>query len=728
MKKINFLFFFLIFTLFIYTASAESPSLGYNENIYGDTLFNINLLTPSPEGRSLSAPMYNHIVADLDEDGDLEIAGIDGVILKVWELNPLTLKSQVSMACFSSKAYTINPLIAHDIDQDGDLELIISCPDLGAVEDIYFYNYNGSLLNLETTNANAFPATMIEGRAIGCAEDQCLMYGHDTSVGRMLHFNKTYENDFYYNGGTKSFITTMPKVTLKDIDADGMLEGVLITSTGTTWHEVYLEVIELDDILTESQKCEYFPDLYNYAPVVTAQKDFTLRNLVTSPTVYDFTADIGLEIAIGIMTSLQKFELRLFDQNCNLLDTFPSVTDADGEILSNPFPCNILPDTDVSNGDHLDACLLGHDDDADELTLLVGNSESLWLDSDILNYDTSVTFGFDVEKGWNSTDMQSGTIHAVQTETEGNDLDEIVTPYGIFTADIGAFDSDLVLNWFSPITESAYILPQDIDNDGQAEITAYTNTAIYVFDDGFTNSPGEILGGTYNPCPNSVLKLNTTIETAFVVIDIDNDGVCANATMYYDESFKQDSETVCDVSGTIFPFQFILNVTGSHTLIMRGWDTENNETIDTLTKSVNIANNGLEFNDEICSFSNPGYSGYIPPGGANESISGITDPEVNNSLTQGVNQINTTLGVGTTIIWILIMIGCAFGVIFGLKDMPNSTAIIIPVLAIIELLMFIVGIKQGYISTGMALLVGFGLVVGIGIWVSKKFMGHDTVG
>ena len=258
--------------------------------------------------------------------------------------------------------------------------------------------------------------------------------------------------------------------------------------------------------------------------------------------------------------------------------------------------------------------------------------------------------------------------------TNGDDLDEVITPHGIYKI----IDSSTASLIFTNPQGSGVMLSVNPDKDGLStggagaeDLLLLRPTNLIYFDDGISNQPAFITDVNFNPCPvNQVIKINSTVELDVTVTDTNNplfgiDLVNSEVILYDGTSNSQTSTSSNRTSGSTFTHQTNNNgdtLTFNQTIVngiitVKGRDsTEPPIATDTQTFSFTVADNGLEFNDLECDFE---FLDGIPvtgPEAEEDFVDTInTVDSENNAVVGAVATLVELTSVGGTAIWIIII-------------------------------------------------------------------------
>lgn len=706
---------------------ADYSQLGTQQGNYltGTGLFN-ELLTPSITGSiTLSNPQYVPLVDDLDGDGDEEIIILDGTSLRILQDSTLTSLTSRTIGNISS----LNHIIIFDIDGDGNNEIIIASNS----SFIQTFEFNGTALNKEMQmELDDFPdpANFIGNGevVIQCMDTNlCIaVYPEDT---RGLATNSLLAMGF------DSFGNNGSAITLKDgsgvgasIFCNARQKSIAINARSgadqfvvanarwstTNGEELFIYGINIQANLTVSENFDFnIPDYDMIAgnPTITGSTCEVLaantqlpQNSFTSP----LSADIGdggeEEIIMGYMIDSNEFNMRVIRSDASPVRTYPTIFDADGTIVSNVITADVfgLDDTGTSE----DFCVLGYADNVNELDLLCISEQSNNLPFGVFSEEFKFDFDAVANQGLDnmttSYNTYQSTVHA-GFHKGGDAKTEIISSYGVFESDYigsvlaGAFDSSLIMiNRFAQ--QNTTVIPTDAEGVGLSDMLQLANSNLFYLDDGFINAAGQITEITINPCIDAVWKQNTTVNIRIKVEDVNQDLVRSAATLYFGDSNQQISnETNFFASGTTFSHSFIANTTISNGQIrMYGQDTENNDTVEVLSRTFNVAANGVELNDCITT-----QLFLLDESTVQEPT---IDPNVvqdldNNALTVALDVFTDESGLGRTISWLIVMAVITFGIFIA----GRTTMATVAGAAMFNGFMVIIGTFLGFFSLGIIL-------------------------
>ena len=752
MKKLNMLFIVLLICVNV-NVSAEYEYTGFNDFLFEQTSFNNLLTTVTSETVTLSKPVKIPLLVDLDGDGIEEIIIYDNGDIKLYQNKTLDPLIALSSGCDVNNEdlfkHTSN-IVASDIDGDGYKELVFSC-DTAGTRRIQVFHWNDSTLSKTTLNIGGgiyvYPT-------LGCDNNNnCILVG--VSDGST---NPTYVYAQMFNGSTISALTQLgaygsanlpcpPRIrapSIADYDLDGTQEMAVSFSFTYSGSETARILILRADVLTFLPVVELSISDIIYRTGSTCDDPVKLAE-ISSPVFGNFLSNSGLEIGYAHVVDSNEFKVTIFDNLGNEKKSYPKLFQVDGTILSNAFTGNIIADTSIFD----DLCVFGYDSSDAHIRLLCGNEESDYLTHAECDYDTSGKFAI------NTTTYKEDIItHTIQASTqleEGNNVQEITNAYGIFR-----FKSDkLSLNcltlqqcceiellYANPKNESSILMMFDAENVSLSDMVVMTDTNLYYYDDGFVNSKGAITSYILNPCLDQAWKLNTSVRITVTVIDANGDNVCAKVQLYEGTGNQKNSSELCGASGTEFPFSFIANETITTGKIkLFGKDIENNDTWHTIETFFSVQSKGLEYNDcietvtvgdvdsipdgtgESCTSTANCNPGLICDTNLGQCIDVSNDPVSGNVIEDAIKETANTIGIGTSILWLIFMGFLAVGIWFG-RDATNyhtddRSALI--VIAVIEFILFIIGAMMGFLSTGLVWVFVIMALLTISLIIGKKF-------
>ena len=611
----------ILFTLILFSVcvSATNVSLGdnqYNEIIGGT--FNALNLDDTPTGtKSIGTSGFIPLSADLDNDGTKETIVLDGATIRIYEDNDLSIVDTYSTVSTGDFQYAV----VHDINEDGFLDIIAIQDDV-----VSMITYNGSLIYSIGNATLSYGDTA----TIGCKDGYCLALKSVNQAGgynvpAYIHaygFNETDVTEITldsFSGSNYQAIICQPAINsfeLEDYDNDGNDEFIVsyykYMSTGGANEQVVINYINVFDNLTvdSEQSISHTTGLSANNFASTGKCDNVNTNYanthITSPSVYNYDggSSNGLETVIGYMTSYGYYRIMVYTSTGVEIEEYPNLLgisySADGFRLSNVIRANAFTDTD-----DVDFCVMGYNTPNNNIGAVNDGVTDLLCASLQTGGDDDEEFFFNTDDYYNTSYRYADTIHAIQEvgdTTDGNNLDEILTPYGVMEFQYnGLLVNELNLLYEISKPDGA-IMPSDTDGTGQSDLLVQTATNIYYYDDGFTNSGAEITNLRFNPCYNEIMKNGTQSEVIVEVTDVNGDNVGARVTWYDGLSNEYQSDWSTNVtSGSEITFSMLVNKTVSNGIItIEARDTESPSDIDSETRTFSVALTGVEYGDIIC--------------------------------------------------------------------------------------------------------------------------------
>ena len=616
MKKIICLILIVLISCFV-SATDYYEQVG-NDNGYfqlGTGFFNSQLSDVCGVGdldcfpREISSPKFTPLVADLDNDTINEIIVFDGKDIKIYNSSPDSFLGIIDAVTVTQ---VIETGLIYDIDGDGYKEIIVSSKS-GGNGYVEIVRYNGTATTLLTTLDLSGEITTTHESSVTCrGENDCLVAYSDratylfTDAGDMKvsSFNSSHIiNTTTIYTGTSNNVECLPSIRhipFIDYDNDGDIE-YFVSYFDMNTRKVNIGILDVDVLGSITLEQTIIVDGTISMGMISCSAIYpghyaNVNSMFTAPLVFDIDggSSNGFEIAIGVMTDTDEFKIYVYKSNGDLLDDYPEVSDGNGLLVSNIARFNAFPDTaDV------DFCVMGYDWVDELLDLVCGSEQSgLIFETQKFRYDAE-DFSYNVSAGYH-TMIHSGQ-HSTAT-TDGNNLDELVCSYGIFTLDY----SEIFINtrnlgyiWENPKGDST-IITSDINSIGREQMLVLTDTNIWLLTDGYALQGGEIDYYCTYPCIDAVWKVsdeNTSreAEVTIKVIDADGNQVSARAILFYGETFAQDSGwSVNGSSDTTFTFNFQINESISNSVLrLMGRDTSNPDDESIIDLTVSTGLNGV---------------------------------------------------------------------------------------------------------------------------------------
>ncbi len=746
----------LIFLIPISIAGTEYNETGTTNQLFlaGDGEFNELLTTSLTDSATFSGARHIPLVADLDQDGVNEIILIEDDVLVIRNRD-LTDLTEVTI----KEGGTFDNLLIFDINADGLPNIIIADQTPATAGNISIYQFNNSILTKIRELDLDIPRTGIEFTEVvlNCGDQSGTLSGKEAVVCLSVwattptisgareitygafNFTVTSSQSTFTafsdaNIGIDVCLSQIPVMVYNDYDNDGRKE--FISSVGTfrqlSADEIRIFYFDVKDNLTFGQDIPRSLIDFNFDPVTTDQDcDDGLGKFFTSPLVSDIKGDPLKEIIMGVNNDGDDYRLLVFKSTGVFDEDFPKILEADGEILSNVMLMNVFGDTGTE-----DVCILGHDDDEEILDLLCASPRtSNFVES--LEFKFLTTGLFNVSSGYKQRNI---ITHAAQESNQNinvggglTDTHEIITAYGVFRITDDSFtetllefnDKRLQLIFPNPIGDAACIpVGLQVTNPPREDILCLTSTQLFLIDDGFSNSPAEIVeeDSSYNPCViDSTIKLNETLQVSVTVVDPDGDLVTSIVTVYKNDPNAQVSIKANVTSGQIQPHSFTLNQTGDGIIEIQGFDVENPTIIDIQTQTFTVANNGIRFGDSICQLA--------PTNVTIESIFNVSQDALSNEGIIGFVEGGSEAFKVSPLIFVLILMLAYTIAVLTTKDKMNDSMISmnkVIFMLVGNAFIFIIGSIIGAISFGILLVIVILFIFAVVLWARRQFTADST--
>lgn len=679
----------------------------------------------------MTAPKYIPLVADLNNDSVKDIIIHDGSLIKIFNNRTLT---GVATAAANNDAF---PMLIYDIDGDG-LDEIIQINDNNNLE-IFSMNSSGLYKTTDAIGDGAVGQYIDERGILACeSANNCLIVGvSQQGTSRSLiaqAFNSTNLSHSQYrtvidfttlDGGEECF-SAVPKMTAVDYDNDGNTEFIFsmmhvgansITLTATD-EDVITYIVDLNGTRSAPVLENHIKNTQRSTtdPGVLCSTYTEPQRAFTSPTLHDIDGFASTyEILIGVAVDDDEYKIYSYDSTGGVIDDYPEIVQADGVMLSNVFVGNFFSDTGSD-----DFCVLGSE--LQDLDLLCASEEA----SEFLGLGNSEEYTFTYPFAYNITqddpmsDIWYGAAHAVQHSQQtdnGADLDEIAIAYGIYSIDE---DNEILVTEYAPTVTESVVLSVDAESIGWDDLIMLTNNNLFYYDDGFVNSGAYVDSYTINPCIDSTWKQNTTVNVQLTCTDADSDQVSGNVSLYYGSSQERSLSSGNVSSGTVLSFSFNANeTTPASSLRMECRDDENPLDPDVQLVTFSVAGQGVEFGD--CSTS------YTNTTDTDESLIPGTSVPRNNSISSGLDQVETAFNIPALFIILLIMLIIPLSIIFQAHKSGWDSGTTMLLIAIPEIVVVIFATYLGVFSAGLIITLAIlGLII-IGLWIGRKIgMGSAT--
>lgn len=679
--------------------------------------------------KTLSTTDTMPLYYDFDGDNVTELITRSGNNINIYQGNKLTFKGSLATTCTISNSYSNG--VIYDIDNDSVKEYIIACD-----KKVVMFNYTGTL-KLERT-ITIISTVKNNQSVLGCAyAHHCYLLSTKYPQGTYTTQNNVYFSAFNethfqasvnapLGSGVNSYTWDTPE--LKSMECGNFDGGTDYECVFSLYEKTNIPAYNVRVMIMNAHEIQSAPGTIKQNLAISTTSDVTYRGTKhLSPVTMFYDSILGLyEPLVAYNTDADEYRIGRYDTTLTEIAHYPSTTYADGNIISNVF----IGDYFENGFTNYSFCVLGVRNTESEIDMLCGSPDTAY---GFTAYEFKNTFS---GMGYNLTEVnRSFFIHSSQqsynvttnTATDENPTNkhEVLTPFGVYTPvwRIHSYDGlipiySLEKIYSSPVSTPNYLLSYDLGNDGHAELIAQEPTLLTSIDDKFVNSPGIIKGDiNFNPCLETVWKANTSVTVSYRVYDADSDQVCAQAYIYYGTTKSQDSGVLCGSSNQLMTFSFIANVTGSnYRIVLSGWDVSHSTGKSYYNTTFSVSANGVEYDE--CKTTISGYNEATTSTG-NTTLS--QTPATDNVFKQAMIQIDSNLGIGSTVIWVILMMLIS-GVIIWMfvRYSTVDPAPVAFIVACFNAMMLVLGTMLGFIPFGIFIaFVIFFLVIGVVFLWSK---------
>ena len=703
------------------TATVEYPTIGGSNHTYElePGIFGLTGTTPSIVQRAIANPQLSPLMADLDNDNDQELVVLDGSIFRVYSGSTLTLENTYSSNIVGSPS-----MILYDIDGDGYTEIIASST---TNKNIDIIEWNGTHMYLQN-NFTLTDWSFLDGETmIACRDtEECIIiYAKLNARGNFGNNNQSlygrvFNSTNLYDAGAISPSASqygycrplLPYISVNDYDQDSTDEYIFsYLRHASTTSAIIIEVLDINSSNQPLQELEIVEtNNYQNPPGETCTTHAHAR-VLTSPTV--FNVDGGgsdPEIIIGYQVDDDEFEMMAYYSNGDRVRNlgYPNLLLADGEIIS-----NIIIMDAFESGQNTDFCVLGYDKTGEQLNLLCASE----LNPPLLGIQSD-EYLFDIDDSTYSNLTQTLEWHNALAHSSNQDFDaqnELINHLGVFDLDAGfvTFGSTLDIIYTNPHQDSAVVM-LDLESVGKTDMIILDSSYLYYINDQFINTEAQITSISSNPCIKDVWKVNTSVQVTVIVDDINDDNVGATATLYDNYPIAGVPQvkpwSINYSSPHTFTFNFVANRTITSGELFIGGRDNVDDGNETQTHEFNVATNGLEFGDSSCEF----YKAELVPGvgATTTTLEGATNTDDNAILTFMNDQSIAGLGLGNTVIWLIIMLVTALGIWMGNPSSASHPNISIGLIFIAEIMLLIIGAYLEFLDLGVLIAM---VVIGLGV-------------
>ena len=702
------------------------------------------------------------LVADLDNDGTSEIIVLDGTKIRIFHDSSLEQITFLSLPLPNRYNY----FIVFDIDGDGFEEIIV----VGELGDpvlpqkfplIRVINYTNETLtqqaNISLGTIGAFGSQIDQQIMIACrGTDDCIAVttlgnnqicsGTCPTVGSMIGsvFNSTnlvtvvqdvtvLRVEGGTNGATGGFcFPRVRNILVRDYDSDGDTEYIFsyfYTSNAQMNDNnddfgIIAVNVNASNIVVVELSIEDNDGLEADSTTVCNSNDGVGKH-VTNPIVFDIDLDDdGIEeVVVGFQTDADKFKMKSFRTDTGaFVDDYPEVEKSEGILISNIFRANAFFDTG-----NVDFCVIGFNNlngkmlitCASEVTTQIPETSEFTLPVQPFNLSDNFQKPFTIAHAVDESDVL----------TEGNDLDEVLTAFGIISLDwftspltcfgifgigTGECDAQLIYS-FLDIHGLGELITISVDyqrTGAREDIIAYSSTNLIYLDDEVQNEGGEITSVFFDPCiTDETIGLNSSLRVELRIVnpDIFDDQVSGSVILYLGTADEQREDSLNRSSNSTIPFTTLIfnNTIVDGTMRLIGRDTGKPADEDIIDITFNVQAQG------------------VVQGDCTENIDIITDEEQEiidelvleeeDAISRTIDDIDDLLGLGfgRTIIWLIIMVFVSYAIwTGGALERPDIT---FGIITLVNVLLLVIGFKLGFIGIGIIFIVIIGLLGSLAI-------------
>jgi len=710
---------------------------------------------------------------DNDMSNGLEIVILDDGVFEIYRDDPTMLPPQslVSVAvAVSDNTELPYQFLLKDIDDDPYVELISAGTTIEVFEfngTHFFRQYNYSRVNPYYVNCrdDGYCMAVWSSCVSNDCTQQCYIKG--------FVFNESNHTGGYEINLVTPAVGVMPCLGTKSVlmvaDTDyqggGEDEFILGMAFGTSGADTV--AFWSFEINTSSMGVSGFDPI---CAVTDLWNDWDcsdncnhLKNNFNNPAIGEIDGTVnGKELVFGYQIAEDSYKLAWCKSKLiggGVGEKYPKIANGEGEVVSNTFMGNFFSD---SLRDNQDFGVMAFDKVRQQIEFIVVSKSN----GNIINwYELESDLNNSIS--WNMTEYTNHytpTVFASQQNSilysrflYSKDLDEFVTPYGVFSVDTQLWDNKAKWEWGNPYGESV-LIPIDLRlNDGvmRENMLIYSYNALRYLYDGQVNLMPWFNGteSYIDPCIHAgYVALNTTMLVYAHVNDYEGQKVQFRATLYAGDTNKQycypgnnwSANQTSGVLGTGFSCEFQINKsTEAGRLIMAIRDASHSDINVTqeLEFRVSTSETVGHVRGDGC-ISRFGVTVQPVPGegegdGGGEDSQCTTDgecldglyckdgictelpPDEDNVITQNVKAISGELNVPVSVLIILVMIG---GLYFVLKEKSlNGSQKVILSLTLVFLLVLLGVVLKLLSVVYLILFIILGLTI-TAVTVGKKFI------
>jgi len=641
----------------------------------------------------ITAAQMHPFIADFDNDTINEIMIVDDDTLEFYANTTIDL-----IDGFTAPS-TIQAAYIYDITNDDTLEIIIVTGN----NNLSIINYEAGNITVHASHTISINALAGGNYIISCnTPTECLLVLPDADQVSYAntHVKVALFNSSYYQvnsilerstGSSSSYrqvfcMPNIPFASIYDIDEDGTNNYIFNTYFGSAfltdrYYTVSVQSNTTHMILSNSGYIDSAYSEFTGSDSCTTN-DNEYSKLMTSPVVLNFDGfgSNGHEVIFGYMKGTDEFKIRSLKNDLTHLDSFPEILDADGIIISNPIVFNSFSDTGTE-----DVCVLGFQQTSEEIDLLCASKQTSGVESKEFTYDISTMGNILSGSSIYNNHIMGGDFYT--TYVEGTDLDELITPYGVFELSYTGVNH-LNLLFESPDVETS-VVSTDLNNDDRQELFFLGESILYLLTDGYENLNTYSLNSYVDPT-NPVCYGYTTVIN-MDLYDADNDiGTCYVNEYYANGTFKSLETTQSTATPTNdFILVYQADEIGNFNLKVSCNDSSHTA-VELFNFPVIVSND-----TNVC---HRPYYGHTQTIYIDTTIT--TEIEFENNVDDALADIGIVSDYAKSMFWMILMIGLAF-LLFATFQIHNPF-----ILIIVEVMMLVLGWVLGFIGAVPLVIIG----------------------